>query len=172
MNALTVLRCAAWLALLFPLAAYAEQPSTPVVQIPPTGAAAAQTSAATPQPAPAAPSAATLAAIDQRIHTLQLQLGIIGEQMPLWLAFAQVMRENAISTDALFSQRAGDVKGMNAVDNMHSYAKIARTYADSTEHLATAFDNLYASLSDTQKQAADNLFRQEATVAAQPRTRR
>jgi hypothetical protein len=38
--------------------------------------------------------------------------------------------------------------------------------------LATAFDSLYASLSDTQKQAADTLFRQQASAAMQPRTRR
>jgi hypothetical protein len=40
--------------------------------------------------------------------------------------------------------------------------------------LATAFDSLYASLTDTQKQAADTLFRQQAAAAAaaQPRTRR
>jgi hypothetical protein len=51
----------------------------------------------------------------------------------------------------------------------HSYAQIARAYADNTERLATAFDSLYASLSDTQKQAADAMFRQQATAATQPR---
>jgi len=38
--------------------------------------------------------------------------------------------------------------------------------------LATAFDSLYASLTDTRKQAADTLFREQASAAAQPRTRR
>src|ERR1700720_3382861 len=47
-----------------------------------------------------------------------------------------------------------------------------RAYADNTEHLATAFDSLYASLTDTQKQAADTLFRQQATAAAQSKDRR
>jgi hypothetical protein len=61
---------------------------------------------------------------------------------------------------------------MSAVDNMHSYAQIARAYADNTERLSTAFDSLYASLTDVQKQAADTLFRQQATAASQPRTRR
>jgi len=55
---------------------------------------------------------------------------------------------------------------------MHSYAQIARAYADNTERLATAFDSLYASLTVTQKQAADTLFREQASAAAQPRTRR
>jgi cytochrome c551/c552 len=144
-----------------------------VTPLPPT---AAPTTPAAPAAASssssAAPSAATQAAADQRIRTLQSQLGITEAQMPLWSAFAQAMRDNAAATDALFTQRASAVATMNATDNMHSYAQIARAYADNTERLATAFDSLYASLSDTQKQAADTLFRQQATAAAQPRSRR
>ena len=127
---------------------------------------------AAPASSSSAPSAATQAAVDQRIRGLQSQLGITEAQMPLWTAFAQAMRENAAATDALFTQRAGAVATMNAPDNMHSYAQIARAYADNTERLATAFDSLYASLSDTQKQAADTLFRQQATAAAQSKARR
>jgi len=134
---------------------------------------ATPTPAATPPSSAPAPSAATQAAVDQRIKMLQSQLGITEAQMPPWSAFAQAMRENAAATDALFTQRAGAVATMNAPENMHSYAQIARAYADNTERLATAFDSLYASLSDTQKQAADTLFRQQASAAAaQPRTRR
>jgi hypothetical protein len=139
--------------------------------LPPTPAPATAAPAAAPS-APPAPSAATQAAIDQRIKTLQSQLGITEAQIPLWTAFAQAMRDNAAATDTLFAQRAGAVATMNAPDNMHSYAQIARAYADNTERLATAFDSLYASLSDTQKQAADMLFRQQATAASQPRTKR
>ena len=145
--------------------------------LPPT---AAPTSPAPTSPAPTAtpptgspaPSVATQAAVDQRIRALQSQLGITEAQMPLWSAFTQAMRDNAAATDALFTQRAGAVATMSAPDNMHSYAQVARSYADNTERLATAFDSLYASLSDTQKQAADTLFRQQATAAAQPRARR
>jgi periplasmic protein CpxP/Spy len=140
--------------------------------LPPTAAPPSPTAAAAPSSGSQAPSAATQAAADQRIRMLQSQLGITEAQMPLWSAFAQAMRDNAAATDALFTQRAGAVATMSAPDNMHSYAQIARAYADNTERLATAFDGLYASLSDTQKQAADTLFRQQATAAAQPRTRR
>ena len=70
------------------------------------------------------------------------------------------------------SRSANAVTSMSAVDNMHSYAQIARAYADNTERLATAFDSLYASLTDPQRQAADMLFRQQAAAATQPRTRR
>jgi periplasmic protein CpxP/Spy len=140
--------------------------------LPPTAAPAASAPAGAAPPSSPAPSAATQAAIDQRIRTLQSQLGITEAVMPLWSAFAQAMRDNAAATDALFTQRAGAVAAMNAPDNMHSYAQIARAYADNTERLATAFDSLYASLSETQKQAADTMFRQQAIAAAQPRTRR
>ena len=158
-------------ALLVPSIGFAQ--SAPTAQLPPTASAtppAASSTAA--QPAPAAPSPAVQAAVDQRIRTLQSQLGITEAQMPLWTAFAQAMRDNATSTDALFSQRANAVTSMSAVDNMHSYAQIARAYADNTERLATAFDSLYASLTDTQRQAADTLFRQQASAAGHPPTRR
>jgi LTXXQ motif family protein len=139
---------------------------------PSIGFAQSATPAAVAPLGPATPSTTTQAAVDQRIRILQSQLGITEAQMPLWSAFAQAMRDNAASTDALFTQRAASVSAMSATDNMHSYAQIARAYADNTERLATAFDSLYASLSDTQKQAADTLFRQQATAAAHPRTRR
>ena len=148
-------------ALLVPCIGFAQSTTTSLPSTP-----------ATAQPTTPAPSATTQTAVDQRIRALQSQLGITEAQMPLWNAFAQAMRDNAASTDALFTQRANSVVSMSAVDNMHSYAQIARAYADNTERLATAFDSLYASLTDTQKQAADTLFRQQATAASQPRTRR
>ena len=83
-------------------------------------------------------------------------------QMPQWNAFAQAMRENATNTDTLFRERAKTVGGMTALDNMKSYAQIARSYADNTEALAQAFAPLYGVLSDQQKQTINTLFREEA----------
>ena len=164
----TLARGAALAVLLAPSIGLAQS----AAPLPPTTAPAAPAPAATPPTGSPAPSAATQAAADQRIKMLQSQLGITEAQMPLWSAFTQAMRDNAAATDALFTQRAGAVATMNAPDNMHSYAQIARAYADNTERLATAFDSLYASLSDTQKQAADTMFRQQTTAVAQPRARR
>lgn len=151
-------------ALLVPSIGFAQSATTSLPSTAATGPNTASPSTA--------PSATTQGAVDQRIRALQSQLGITEAQMPLWNAFAQAMRENAASTDALFMQRASAVTSMSAVDNMHSYARIARAYADNTERLATAFDSLYATLTDTQKQAADTLFREHASAASQPRTRR
>jgi LTXXQ motif family protein len=161
---------AAFLAVLLTMPSFGYAQSA--APLPQAAAPPAPSPAAAPPSGLPAPSAETQAAVDERIRMLQTQLGITGAQMPLWSAFAQAMRENAAATDALFTQRAGAVATMNATENMHSYAQIVRAYADDTERLATAFDSLYASLSDTQKQAADALFRQQASTAAQPHARR
>jgi periplasmic protein CpxP/Spy len=126
--------------------------------------------AATQPFAPAAAQAQSQvqAATEQRISGLQTQLAITPAQMPQWNTFAQVMRENAQTTDALFRERAAGVQSMNAVANMQSYAQISRAYGDGNEKLATAFQALYGVLSDQQKQAVDTLFRQQAAQSAQP----
>jgi periplasmic protein CpxP/Spy len=129
-----------------------------------------------PQTAPASPQAAATppspqAAADQRIQALRTELHIADAQLPQWNAFAQVMRDNATKTDALFRQRASAATNMNALDNMKSYADIARAYADNTQALATAFEALYGVLTVQQKQTIDTLFRQDATRTAAQQTR-
>lgn len=139
-------------------------------------AAATQQFAQTAMPAPAAPQPAATAqaqsqvqaATEQRISGMQSQLAITPAQMSQWNAFAQVMRENALTTDTLFRQRAAGAQTMNASANMISYAQISRAYADGTEKLAAAFQAFYGVLSDQQKLAADTLFRQQAAQATQP----
>ena len=129
---------------------------------------------ASPAPAPAATPASPSpqAAADQRIQALQTALHITDAQMPQWNAFAQAMRDNATGTDALFRQRASTAATMSALDNMKSYAEIARAYADNTEALEKAFEALYGTLSDQQKQSADLLFREDAARnAAQRQTK-
>jgi len=123
--------------------------------------------AATAAPALAQTESQMQTATEQRISGLQAQLAITPAQMPQWTAFAQVMRENAQTTDALFRQRAAGVQSMTAVENMQSYAQLSRAYGDGNEKLAAAFQASYAMLSDQQKQAADTLFRQQAAQSAQ-----
>jgi len=107
-------------------------------------------------------SKATQAEVEKRIKALQTQLGITAEQMPLWDAFAQSMRGSSAATEALFERRARAAATMSAVDNMRSYADIARAYADTMDRLATDFASLYAGLSDLQRRAADRLFHGQA----------
>ncbi len=154
MRSTRIARFAALLLLAAPLPLRA-QPAAPMGQLPALPQAAG---------APAATQSQVQAAAEQRIAGLQAQLAITPAQAPQWNAFAQVMRENAQSTDALFRQRAAGAQSMNAVANMQSYAQISRAYADGTEKLAAAFQALYATLSEPQRQAADTLFRQQATT--------
>ncbi|MCB8875977.1 Spy/CpxP family protein refolding chaperone [Acidisoma silvae] len=107
----------------------------------------------------------TAKAIDDRIAALKARLVITDAETPAWDAFAQAMRDNATSTDAVFAQRAQTAKTMNALQNMQSYAQVARAYADNTQKLADAFAAVYGQLSPTQKQVADTLFRDQATAA-------
>lgn len=100
-------------------------------------------------------------AADQRIQTLQAGLQITPAQTPQWTSFTQAMRDNATATDALFRERATSAGTMSAADNMKSYATVARAYADNTQKLSDAFQTLYNTLSDPQKQAADTMFRQQ-----------
>src|SRR5271170_8485803 len=116
-----------------------------------------------PNPAPTTPQGGTSTpsqeeSADQRIRALQQQLGITEAQMPQWNAFAQAMRDNATGTDELFRQRANSVPSMNALDNMKSYARVVRAYADNTDRLEAAFETLYNTLSDQQRQALDGMF--------------
>ena len=112
------------------------------------------------------------AAADQRIAALRSQLQITDTQAPAWNAFAQAMRDNAASTDALFRQRASIAARLSALDNMKSYAQVARAYADNTEALATAFEGLYGVLNDQQKLTIDTLFREEAMRTAAQQSKR
>ena len=86
--------------------------------------------------------------VDQRIRALQSQLGITDAQMPLWTAFAQAIATMRRAQMRCLPNARTASHRMSAVDNMHSYAQIARAYADNTERLATAFYSLYASLTD------------------------
>jgi periplasmic protein CpxP/Spy len=123
-------------------------PSTAMAQVPP---AAAPGPAATPTPAPAR--------VEARIKSLHDALHITAAQEPQWRAVADVMRDNAKTTGTLIRDRAAKAKTMTAIDDLHAYEAIADAHAAGVRKVATAFETLYASLSDAQKKAADAAFR-------------
>lgn len=132
---------------------------------------------APPAPQPVAPPpiqamSPVQAAVEQRIAGIQTQLAITQAQAAPWYAFAQVMRENAQSSDTLLRQRAATARTMSASANMQSYAQIARAHADGTEKLAAAFQGLYDIMSPQQRQTADTLFQQQAAQPPIPNQRR
>ncbi|MFP6557775.1 Spy/CpxP family protein refolding chaperone [Paraburkholderia sp. B3] len=99
--------------------------------------------------------------VEQRIDQLHSELKITAQQSQQWDAYAQVMRDNAHSTDAAIRDRAQKLESLSADDAMKSYASLAQLHADNMQKLATAFSALYASLSNDQKAVADKLFRNQ-----------
>ncbi len=104
---------------------------------------------------------------EQRISDLHTRLHITAAQQSQWDQFAQVMRDNAKDLDQAYAQRAATFEKMNAVENMQSYAQIEQTRAQDVQKLGPAFQALYTSMSDEQKQQADRVFRNQAARATQ-----
>ena len=94
--------------------------------------------------------------IDGQIAQLQKRLAITDAQKPQFDAFAQVVRQNAQTIDALVQQE--QKAAHNAVDDLRSSVKIAQEEADGLKRLLPAMEALYASLSDQQKRTADQLL--------------
>ncbi|HLJ05081.1 MAG TPA: Spy/CpxP family protein refolding chaperone [Acetobacteraceae bacterium] len=103
--------------------------------------------------------------VDKRIAELHSRLHITADQKPQWDQFTQVMRDNAKQMDDMYQKRAQQLGTMSAVDNMQSFAQIEQERAQDMQKLVPAFQTLYASLSDEQKKAADQMFRANAAKA-------
>jgi hypothetical protein len=77
-----------------------------------------------------------------------------------------VMRENAQAMVDLKKQRATDAKSMTAVDVVKSYSEVIQAHEDGMKKFIPAFEDLYNSLSDSQKKIADSMFRGRARADA------
>jgi len=141
-------------------------------------AALAQT-AQTPGPAPAAPAAPATAAgkalpgggaavkVEARIKQLHTQLGITPAQEAQWQQFAQTMRDNAREMDQVVQQRAQQFSSMNALQDLQSYEQVAEAHVQHLQKLIPAFEQLYAAMSQEQKNRADEVFRARTENRAQ-----
>ena len=103
--------------------------------------------------------------VDRRITELHTKLQITPAQSQQWDQFAQVMRDNAKAMDQLYADRAQKLSTMSAVDNMQSFQTIEQARMQGMQKLVPAFQAVYSSLSDQQKQAADALFRSQSAKA-------
>ena len=104
--------------------------------------------------------------VNRRIADLHSRLHITADQSQQWDQFAQQMRDNARDIDQAYQQRAQKLGSMSALDNMQSFAGIEQQRAQDMQKLIPPFQSLYASLSDQQKQTADQLFRNYSEQAA------
>jgi len=72
------------------------------------------------------------------------------------------MRDNAKAMDQLYADRAQKLSSMTAVDNMQSFQTIEQARMQGMQKLVPAFQTVYDSLTDQQKQTADALFRSQS----------
>jgi protein CpxP len=100
--------------------------------------------------------------LEARIKDLHAQLQITPQQEPLWGKVADTMRSNAQTMHSAYETRMSKTDSFTAVDDLKSYGDLAQAHADSVKNLESAFEPLYAALSDTQKKAADEAFRNGA----------
>jgi len=133
---------------IFAPAAWAQQSSTP----------SSDTSSSTPAKSHAQRRADS---VEKRINDLHTQLQITDQQSKQWDAFAQTMRDNAKNTGQAFHERSQKLSSMSAPDAMKSYADLTQLHADNMKKLSSSFSDLYAVLSDEQKQTADTLYRNQ-----------
>jgi hypothetical protein len=126
--------------------------------------AQASESPATTKPAP--DSSEANAAVESRIKELHSKLHITAAQQTQWDNLVQVMRDNAKAMIDLQKQRASDVNSMSAVDAVKSYAAVIEAHEAGMNKFVPAFQALYDSMSNQQKEIADAMFRSRVRSAA------
>jgi protein CpxP len=109
--------------------------------------------------------------VEDRIKMLYAKLKITPEQEALWENVTKVMRENAVTMEALIKERTEKTGTQNAVDDLKSYSAIAESHADGLKKFIPAFEPLYASMSDAQKKDADTLFHRQGPKKAKAKAK-
>lgn len=110
------------------------------------------------QPGQAPAASHRMERVERHITDLHHRLQITAQEEPQWTAFAQVMRENAERMDQAFAARRARGQGMNAVDDLRSYAAIAERHAQDMQRLVPAFEALYSAMPPAQQKLADRVF--------------
>ena len=97
--------------------------------------------------------------IEGRIAYLATELKITPTQQAQWDRVAAAMRSNSQDMHKAFEgMRANRGTPKNAVERLEASAQVATLRTQADQRFLEAFKPLYASLSDQQKQTADELF--------------
>jgi len=119
---------------------------------------------------PAAPAVATttqLAAnakptapqrVEARIKDLHDKLHITPSQAEQWEPVARSMRASAAMMTESIRERSAKTKSMTAMDDLHSYQRVAQAHTDGLNQFVPAFARLYEGMSAQQKKNADLVF--------------
>lgn len=97
--------------------------------------------------------------VEARIKELHEKLKITQAQEDLWSKVTQEMRDHAKAVHALAGARTQKASTMTAVDDLNSYAEIAKLHAEGMSRFIAVFSPLYSNMSDEQKKNADEVFR-------------
>jgi protein CpxP len=97
--------------------------------------------------------------VEGRIAFLKAELKITDAQAPQFERLADAMRDNAKTMEQAIGQRRGmRDQPQSAVQRLEARTQFAALRAQSDQRFLDAFKPLYASLSDDQKKAADELL--------------
>jgi hypothetical protein len=98
--------------------------------------------------------------IEGRLAYLKAELKITDAQEPLWKAYAAAARDNGTAMlahcNAMMSRR--DAPTASLPDRLDQHVQFMAAQLDAVRAMSTALKPLYAALSDSQKQTADQLF--------------
>ena len=98
--------------------------------------------------------------VDALIAHLHNKFKILPAQESLFQKLADTMRADAVAMSALAKKRADGATTMTAVDDLKSYAEISEAHAEGAKKMIPVFDALYDTMTDAQKKAADDEFRE------------
>jgi periplasmic protein CpxP/Spy len=97
---------------------------------------------------------------EARIKYLHDRLRITAEQEELWGGVAQAMRDNPQSFVPFLKERLRAMTTGSAPDLLHVYQALGEAQVGSLRRIISAFEPLYASLSESQKKIADAILRE------------
>jgi hypothetical protein len=106
--------------------------------------------------------------IEIQLHELRRELKITVEQEPQFDFFAEVLRSN-VEMMSTVVRRQAEEPTTNAMDDLKAIGELAELQQRGLQKLIPAFQTLYASLTDQQKQIADKIFRRRPSPSPQPR---
>jgi periplasmic protein CpxP/Spy len=112
--------------------------------------------------------------IEARLAEIKQRLNITAAQQPQFDKFADVLKQNAREMEALMQKELPSAPP-GAVEGLRIAANFAQAEADNLKRLVPALEALYASLSEQQKHAADEMFSTappaDPSPQSEPRTR-
>jgi hypothetical protein len=96
--------------------------------------------------------------IEGRLAFLKTELKITDAQLPLWNAFAQAMRDDASTMQAMPHPMMGMNKAATLPDKLAARETMLTARIEAVRKLKAAADPLYAALNADQKKTADEIM--------------